>query len=98
MSSLTSVMKRISKKDSKKGPEFTSQEAYEILRLIIDVFIPMENVRHRDIKVEDILLGKGKLKIGDFGLAKFIKGPEKKGKSLMSMIRNKIFSNLNSNK
>ena len=66
-------MKRISKKRLKKGPEFTCQEAYEILRLIIDVFIPIENDMHRDIKVENILLDKGKFKIGDFGLAKFIK-------------------------
>lgn len=69
----------------KKKGCFNEDEALNILEELIQGFkeLNRHQIMHRDIKPENIFLHNGKIKLGDFGFCKAMKGEDSVTKTIL---------------
>jgi len=92
----------LEKKIKSKHP-FTEEEALTILKQIADAFVTIEGsnivnskgsnviVMHRDIKPANILFHQGKVKVADFGFAKFIEEAQRDTKQANTLLGTPLY-------
>jgi len=92
----------LEKKIKSKHP-FTEEEACSILKQIADAFVTIEGshivnskgssviVMHRDIKPANILFHQGRVKVADFGFAKFIEEAQRDTKQANTLLGTPLY-------